>query len=68
MLAHLLDRLGWLGEVTARSNGAKWRGGHVKPFPRPGANGTTTPTQTRGEALPIEDVLAWMNEGNDDHG
>ncbi|WP_409047047.1 hypothetical protein AB2L57_10655 [Microbacterium sp. HA-8] len=69
MLAHLFDRLGWLGEVTAKSNGAKWRGGHVQPFPRPKPlRGEGPDTNTRGEALPLEDVLAWMTESENDDG
>ena len=62
MHAHSIDRLGWLGEVIVRSQGGKFRG-KLQPFPRPkaltpkGAENSTT----RGDALPIDEVLAWMS-------
>lgn len=61
-LADSYDRLGQLAGVMVAVQGGKPRKLDPYPRPEPLRHGTGTDTRTRGEALPIADVLAWAAE------
>lgn len=62
LLANSFDRLGQLAGVIIAVNGGKARKLDPHPRPKPLTPGGATESRTRGEALPIADVLAWAAE------